>query len=227
MSSIPYDFSREPASVVYHQTAVDEATRRGIARALSKRVHGVFASRKNRLPIPWRNRDEHALFGLLEIDPAVMSFRAMPEQVRFMFGGTPRTHVPTAWVETAHGSVVMDVAKAGGDLHRCLATVYAERGLAYRVVPSKVLHALPRAVNARWLLSHRAFDPDPTVVMDLIAALSGVREARPLGELEAELPLSNAAATVCSMALDGMVEMDLAAVCRARMAVRLAAGAGR
>lgn len=227
MSSIPYDFSREPASVVsYHQT-VDESTRRDINRSLSKRVHGVFASRKNRSPVPWRNRHEHALFGLLEIDPKVFSFQAMPEQVRFMFDGVQRSHVPSVLVKTHSGPVVMDAVQAEGDVHRCLASVYSARGMAYRAVPSKVLHALPRAENARWVLAHRFFEPSRHDGRNIVLALSGVRPVRPLADLMAVSAAAFAEATICSLALDGEIHLDLAAVDRSRMAVRLAAGAGR
>ena len=210
MSAIHSDYFVETPGITSRLSDVDPTTRREIQRSLSKRVHGVFASPKNRKPIPWRNRDEQALFGLLEIDPAVRSFEAMPEKVTFLLNGKEIVHVPSVRVMTTKGMAILDVARSGGRLAGAMAVIYAGRGIAYRAVGTRSLHVLPRRSNAEWILTFRGFEPTPTAVLRVTKALSN-RDGLSVGTLSQSLHIVEPHATVCAMALDGRLSLDLTA----------------
>ena len=129
--------------------------------------------------------------------------------------------------ETSAGPVVMDAVKSETDVHRCLASVYAARGVAYRIVPSGTLHVLPRAANARWVLAHRAFRPVPEAEAAVVGSLSGACDERHLAELVGSLRVAFPMETICSMALDGQVALDLSVSDRGRMLVKLVGRARR
>lgn len=226
MSDILPDYGTEHLGIVSTLDAVDPATRREIQRSLSKRVHGVFASRKNRKPLPWRNRHEHGLFGLLEIDPAVRSFEAMPEKVSFLLNGVPASHVPSVRVVTTTGMAILDVARSGGRLAKAISAIYAGRGIAYRAIDTRCLHVLPRRLNADWILSYRGYEPTPTAVMEVTKALSRVDD-RTIAALGKALDVPEPHATVCAMALDGRLSLDLTASSPLEMRAALFGGAGR
>jgi hypothetical protein len=204
MSATHSNYFVETPGITSRLGDVDPATRREIQRSLSKRVHGVFASRKNRKPIPWRNRDEQSLFALLEIDPAVRSFEAMPEKVTFYLNGKQAVHVPSVRVITNNGMAILDVARAGGGMAEAMAKIYAGRGITYRAVGARSLHVLPRRSNAEWILTFRGL---------------------PVGALGRSLTIAEPHATLCAMALDGRLSLDLAASSPFEMRAALFAGA--
>jgi hypothetical protein len=224
MSATHSNYFVETPGITSRLGDVDPATRREIQRSLSKRVHGVFASRKNRKPIPWRNRDEQSLFALLEIDPAVRSFEAMPEKVTFYLNGKQAVHVPSVRVITNNGMAILDVARAGGGMAEAMAKIYAGRGITYRAVGARSLHVLPRRSNAEWILTFRGFEPKPTAVMAVTKALS-VKDGLPVGALGRSLTIAEPHATLCAMALDGRLSLDLAASSPFEMRAALFAGA--
>ena len=226
MSAIHSNYFVETPGITSRLGDVDPATRREIQRSLSKRVHGVFASRKNRKPIPWRNRDEHSLFGLLEIDPLVVSFEGMPEKVSFFLGGVQHNHVPTARIVTTNGRAVLDAIRSTGRLADAVSLIYADRGIAYRAIDSRSLHVLPRRDNAIWILSFRAFEPSPEQVRAVTMALAD-RDCRSIELLMEEVDQPDVMATVCSMALDRRLALDLMASSPGEMRACLFAGAQR
>lgn len=226
MSANLYDYSVETPGITSRLVAVDPATRREIQRSLSKRVHGVFASSKNRQPIPWRNRDERSLFGLLEIDPAVRSFEAMPEKVAFFLSGKPVVHVPSVRAMTTSGMAILDVARSGGRMAKAMASIYSTRGIAYRAIDARTLHLLPRRTNADWILTYRGFEPTPAGIIAVTKALSR-SDSLTIGELGRKLDVAEPHATICALALGGRLALDLSASTPVEMRATLFAGTGR
>ena len=200
-----------------------------IVGGLAKRVHGIFASRKNQKSLPWRTSEEHDLFRLLEVDSSVLSFTAMPERVTYQQEGKTRSHVPAARVITKRGPVVLDAFPAYAmerrtQLIRLLTGVYADRGIPYRALNSKSLRLRPRMDNAKHVLAHRCIAVPPGVDLAIQSMLSG-HTSLTIGELADELDhMPGIEGAVCAMALDGDLVLNLSALSPNEMRVSLPGG---
>ena len=198
-----------------------------IMRGLTRRVTGFFSSRKNAEALPWRNRHEHDLFRLLEVDSAVLGFEALPERISFLQGGSERHHVPAARIRTRRGDAVVDAfghcdAEGPRRLISAVEAVYADRGVPYRAFSGAELRVLPRMANARHILAHRCLEVTPATEL-AITAVVAEREGLTLAELASEVPGADGFA--CAMAVDGVLALDMSAKEPKAMRVSLARGA--
>lgn len=212
--------------VVSHIAPLSTRERSEIVGGLAKRVHGVFASRKNHRSLPWRTHEEQDLFRLLEVDSSVHGFQAMPERVTYEQNGQHRSHVPAARAFTKHGSVVLDAFPDHAmdrrtKLIRLLTDVYADRGIPYRALSSKSLRLLPRMDNAKHVLAHRCLHVPAGVDLAIQSTLTG-RDSLTIGEIAQELGhIADIAGVVCAMAIDGDLVLNLSALAPSEMRVSL------
>ena len=206
--------------------ALDDETRNGIERTLAHRVHGLFASRKQRLSLGWRTYDEYDLHILLEVDPAILTVVAMPEKVTFLLDGERRTHVPSVRVTTRRGEAVLDAASPESRVSKAIAAVYGARGTAYRAIDRRTLRTLPRHANAKRVVAYRGYEAAADDMLRITAALSRP-DGRTLRELEALGAVREPVATACAMALDGGVALDLSAAAMLDMRATLVPGGGQ
>ena len=226
VSEILYDYTHLRGVVSRVEPMAFQA-RAEIVRGLSRRVHGIFASRKNQASLPWRTREEHDLFRLLEVDPSVLGYEAMPERITFLDDGHQRHHVPAARVITRRGEAVVDAFRdcAADGRRRLIAALeaaYADRGVPYRAYSGKELRVQPRMANARHILAHRCLEVAPATELAITAVVSA-QEGLTLAELADELPYADGFA--CVMAVDGTLVLDLSADEPKAMRVSLARGA--
>ena len=224
--SMPFDFLGEKPGIASSISPVDPGTRADILKGLSRRVHGVFASPKNGVPIPWRNRDERDLLGLLEVDATVVGFTGMPEKVTFAVDGGYRSHVPTVRIETHLGEAVLDARPPCDGIAKTMALIYAARGIPYLAVDARTIRLMPRHGNVRFVLGHRGFAPGQTAM--IAAKVELARQAGlTIAELARRMGGADPVPAICAMALAGLLHLDLSAAVTTEMAVKLAPGAGR
>ena len=196
-----------------------------IARRLSRRAHGVVASQKNGRAVPWRNSVERDLFLLLEADPDVLSYDAMPERMHLLVEGRARTHVPSARVRVNGSDVVLDSLDTRHGACAALAGLveraYRERGTAYRAVTPADIRLQPRFGNAKTVLASRRFRTRPGTELLVLRSLAS-HPVSTVDDVERDLAGEpDIPATVFRMALDGMLRLDLGATSPGAMSVRM------
>jgi hypothetical protein len=190
-----------------------------ISASLSHRVHGVFPSRKTNAPVPWRTPQERDLIHLLEVDPEIEAYEALPERVAVIVNGRKRTLYPGFRVHCRDSRVaILDAVsdREANSAARCALTkhltgFYAERGVAYRVIPEKVIRLEPRYSNAGYVLSHIGHSPTSGAEQRVMGVLS-TKGPWTLRRLDEVLPgVDEPKATACAMALSGLLALDLSA----------------
>ena len=198
--------------------------------AQKRRAHGVFQSEKSGKSLPWRNEAERDLMALLEVDPAVHSMEAWPEKVSIVLNGRESSWVPALRVQFADGprTAILDAAETWDAdkpwrrrLSRSLARIYGDRQIAYRFFAAREIRVQPRLRNAKAILERRGYPIDAASELLAIEALSV--GARTIGEVGHIFPGGPDAArnTLYSMAIRGIVELDLSAAAAANMRVWL------
>lgn len=209
---------------------VEAAVREHLRLELRNRVHGVFASAKNARSIPWAWREQRDLMYLLELDPAVVSYDAMDEQVSLIVNGVAQTHLPAFKVRTTRGQAVVDAicdrwlaSQNGRRLIGAVEKAYSERGIPYVAIGSIAIRTEPRARNARWVLAHKSNALCAQAELHVRSALTDGN--RTIGELEAMMPdIEDVPGVVCLMAVRRHVALDLRAAIPKRMVVSLHQG---
>ena len=208
--------------------------RSALLSAMSRRVHGIFASTKNGQPIPWRTRDENDLMFLLEVDPGVLSYEAVPEAISFTLDGKTTKRIPSFRIQTRRGSAVVDVFPAQGAsserrrvLISTLTDIYAERGTPYLAMSGDAIRLQPRLRNAQWIVDRGAHQGGERDELLVVGALS-LDDRRTVADLETDLPgVEHVDACVCAMTVRRLLRMDLSASGPRDMAVSLHTGGVR
>ncbi len=200
-----------------------------ITRGLAKRVHGFFASRKNRKSLAWRSHYEHDLFRLLEVDPSVVSFEALSARVTYKVGASERSHVPAAVVKTVRGTIILDAfsddtVQRRRDFIARIISIYAARHLSYRVLRASQLNVLPRMDNARFILGYRDVVTTQETAFPVLHLLT-TRAQMNLRDIEMAVPGGSAVA--CALAMEGRIALDLSAVQPMMMMAQLNRGGAR
>lgn len=187
-----------------------------ISRQMSKRVTGVLASQKNGRPIPWRNRDERDLMRLLEADPEVAAYEAMPGKVEFTLDGKRHRHLPAVRVISGGRPTVMDVfARRGAQsgvrskLADVLTDIYAKEGIRYAAVDPASVRLEPRFGNALYVLEHRLHRISDDQRFRVMEALTSCGGSATVAALRSRLGADVGA--VFTMAAQQQVKLDLSA----------------
>lgn len=233
-ASVPFSpaFSRpEKRGVISKVAPIGAKERAAWTAGLARRVHGVFASVKNGMSIPWMTVEQRDLMVLLEVDASVVSYEPSPERVSLILDGRPQDHVPDFRLKTRRGVVVIDAFRASSmqsreRLVQALADLYADRGVAYRGLSAADIRLEPRFRNATWVRAHGARQPSMADELHLVGWLS-TYGARTFDRLRVELPAFEAVASACSMALRNELALDLSAKEPDGIIARLAAGGSR
>ena len=184
----------------------------------ARRLQGVFASMKNRRPMPWRTREQRDLMSLLEVEAGIISYETWPERVTFLRGGRREHHVPTFGVQTRSGYAVVDAfpsrgARSAGreQLIDTLEEVYAERGTPYCALSGTEIRLEPRLGNARWVLARLAYLPSEREQLLVIGQLTGLVRLT-IAELKGFLPdVEDVPSVVCALAVNRHLSLDLSA----------------
>ena len=171
---------------------------------------------------------------LLELDPAVVAYRAKPEQVEYVLDGKKYRHIPSFRAVTERGDIILDVLSdesATSDARKlrtaALTIAYRRQGERYRALPGREVRLQPRFGNACALLRERAYRPGPDETLHLVELLTR-KPVATVGEIRTALPQSpNPVGLVCSMAIAGKVGLDMSAGCRDQVRVSLRKGAVR
>ena len=197
---------------------LDTAARAARENGVSRRVHGLVASRKNACPMRWSTTEQRDMMVLLELDPAVLSYETAPEMVRFTVGGRSREHVPAFRAATRRGPVMLDTFPARGRsderrllLVAALTEIYAARGVPYRACDGGQIRLEPRFGNARWIRSRSWHRPTQAEIFLVTGALTA-EDHRTIASLQSELPrVADVGAVVGAMAVAGQLVLDLSA----------------
>ena len=205
--------------------------RAALLSGLSRRVHGIFASTKNGQPIPWRTRDEDDAMFLLEVDPGVLSYEAVPERISFTLDGKPGQRIPSFRIQTRRGAAIVDVFPATGAsserrrvLISTLTGIYADRGTPYLALTGIDVRMQPRFRNAQWIVDRGAHQGGERDELLVVGALS-LDDQRTIAELERDLPgVEHVDACVCAMTVRRLLRMDLSAPDPRDMSVSLHPG---
>ncbi len=205
--------------------------RSALLSGLSRRVHGIFASTKNSQPVPWRTRDEEDAMFLLEVDPGVLSYEAVPERISFTLDGKPGQRIPSFRIQTRRGAAVIDIFPATGasSEHRhalisTLTEIYADRGTPYRALTGHDIRLQPRFGNAQWIVDRGAHQGGERDELLVVGALS-VDNRRTVAELASDLlGVEHVDACVCAMTVRRLLRMDLSASDPREMSVSLHTG---
>jgi hypothetical protein len=207
---------------------LDDRDRALIVRGLSRRVHGVFASMKNRRSMPWSTREQRDLMCLLEVDPAILSYEAWPEQVSYVLDGRQERRTPACRARLRQGDAVFDAFPTSGAgtetrlrVVAALAGAYADRGIPYRALTGAEIRTEPRFSNATWILSRRGYEPTEREVLLVTGELSlGGRPS--VAEIAARLPgVADVGSVLAWMVLRRHVAMNLSAAEPSGMTARL------
>ncbi len=211
--------SLEPHGIHSKVSPLTDADRAKILAGVSRRVHGVFASPKNRGPVPWSRREQRDLMHLLEVDGRILTYQVAPEQVEYLLDGKSNKHLPAFRVRTRSGEAILDVF-SGADGHSdararklaALTDIYADRGIPYRAFAASQITMEPRFGNAKWLLRERAYQPDAEEALLLTATLTK-RGGSTVEELRAALPgVANLHGVLGAMVVRGLISADLSAL---------------
>ncbi len=208
-----------------------EKDRSALLSGMSRRVHGIFSSTKNGEPIPWRTRDENDLMFLLEVDPGVLSYEAVPEDISFTLDGKTTKRIPSFRIQTRRGSAIVDVFPAQGAnsqrrraLIGTLTDIYAERGTPYMALSGADIRLQPRLRNAQWIVDRGAHQGGERDELLVVGALS-LDDQRTVAELAGDLPgVEHVDACVCAMTVRRLLRMDLSASDPREMSVSLHTG---
>jgi len=213
---------------------LEEADRAKLLAGVSRRVHGIFASPKNRRPMPWSKREQRDLMHLLELDGRILAYEVAPEKVEYVIDGKPREHLPAFRVRTRCGDAVLDafpgsaeVSEARARKIAALTEIYADRGIPYRAFTSSQITLEPRFSNAKWLLRERAYLPDAGETLLLTEVLTG-QDGATVAKLRAALPkMANLHGVLGAMAIRGLISVDMSAPRPEAMRVSLRAKGAR
>lgn len=198
---------------VMFPTNISSRARRVVTRSRARST-GKYPSWKMGRMIEWESENELNAFRLLDVNPAVRSFREQPCEIRYVLHGELHRHYPDALVELDTGNELWEIkpereaiAQDTVDRTQLLSGALPNHGFRYRVAIAEDLRREPRLTNAKILLRHGRSEISPLDRERVRLALL------PTGYVTWGFVLNGALgyqgrSHICRLALEGLLAFD-------------------
>lgn len=212
--------------------ATATSARSGVRKVITrrtKRVVGLFPSKKNNGQIAWESLLERDYCAVLELDPAVLAYRSQPERMTLFVDGARRWHVPDFLVTLRSGDAFHEVKPLAKtqkpDVNAMLtaaAAAAAERGLGYRVVTEEDIRLQPRLANAKLICRYMCVEVSRLLRHDVITRVSLAPTT--IGTLTEVLGERGGFVTVMGLIASGTLAIDMDVPLTQASALRIQGG---
>lgn len=134
---------------------------RRITNSGSRKVIGKFPSLKMNDTVWWESQIERDYIYLLEIDPAVKSYKSQPFKLTYLHAGKTRTYTPDFWVIRPQCQQVVEVKPESKvkdssylELWRHIIPLCRDMGMEFVVVTDVMIRKQPQLDNIKLLYKY-------------------------------------------------------------------------